>query len=449
MTFLVPFMLFGWVPLTFFLFLYLKPHHAVLASVIGGWLFLPMAVYNLEGIPAYSKNSAIALGLIIGGALCCYRQISSFQWRLYDLPMIVYCLTPVATSVSNALGIYDGLSTSFYQIVVWGVPYFAGRVFISGREKLHDLCIAIIVGGLLYVPLCLYEIRMSPQLSNMFFGFFPHSFGQHMRYGGFRPIIFMQHGLMVALWMAICSTVAFWLWKENIATYIKGFFFSLPLLTSFLIVTSILCKSVNGWFAVIAGCFSYYIFRRSRSNFIFLLLVLTIPLYIGLRSTDTLPIEKIASLAEVFVDEDRVESLKIRLEQENLFSHKAWERPLLGWGGYERGWPVDPDTDKKLIQMIDSTWLIAFSTFGLIGLVSLFAAMLLGPWCALRELHEKPYEGEDRVYPTLLSVVVIIFMIDALLNGMVNPVYILAAGSLVSWYGTKGNIPLPIKRAVV
>lgn len=433
MTTLVPIMLFGWVPLTIVLFMGLKPHHAVLCAIIGGWLILPMATYNLPGFPAFTKNAAIAFGLIIGGRLSGHRQAAPFQWRVYDLPMLIYCLNPIATSLSNHLGLYDGISGSFYQIVVWGIPYLAGRVYFTDADKLRDLCLGIIVGGLLYVPLCLYEIRMSPQLSNIFYGFFPHSFGQHMRYGGFRPIVFMQHGLMVALWMAISSTVAFWFWRGKEADKIKGFFFSMPVLVAALAITTVLCKSVNGWFAFVAGCLSFYIFRRFKSNFPFLLLLLVIPLYIGLRSTDSISTDRVKSVAGSFVDEDRVESLEIRLSQENLFSHKAWKRPIFGWGGYDRGWPVDPDTGQKLIRMIDSTWLIAFSTYGLVGLVSLFMAMLLGPWRILR-FNRCPPNEVPTIIPTVLSLVVILFMIDALFNGMVNPVYILASGALMSFF---------------
>ncbi|MBV5327317.1 MAG: hypothetical protein JZU65_06720, partial [Chlorobium sp.] len=84
----------------------------------------------------------------------------------------------------------------------WGVPFLAGRIYFKDESTIKDLHRGIIIGGLIYMVLCLYEIRMSPQLNNMLYGFFPHSWVQHLRYGGFRPIVFMQHGLMVALWMA-------------------------------------------------------------------------------------------------------------------------------------------------------------------------------------------------------------------------------------------------------
>lgn len=396
---------------------------------------MPVATYNIPGLHAYTKNAVIAISLILGGRLSGHRQSSSFQWRVYDLPMIIYCLCPMATSFLNQLSFYDGLSASYYQAVMWGIPYLAGRIYFESIEKLRDLCIGIVVGGLLYIPLCLYEIRMSPQLSNMFYGFFPHSFVQHMRYGGFRPIVFMQHGLMVALWMALSSTVAFWLWRGREIERIKGFPLSMPLLVVALVITTVLCKSASGLFALVIGCCSYYIFKRFKSNLPFLLLLIAIPFYVGVRTTDCISIDEIKSVAENFVDKDRIESLGFRLMEENLFSHKTLERPYFGWGGYSRGWPVNPDTGENMIKMIDATWLITFNTYGFVGLVSLFMALLIGPWYILC-FNRYPSPVASNLIPTVLSLVVILFMIDALFNGMVNPVYILVSGALMSWHLT-------------
>lgn len=438
MTVLVPLMLFGWVPLTAVLFFTLKPHHAVLCCVIGGWLFLPMADYNLPDLPAYTKSTAIAIGLVLGGRLSGQRLAASFQWRFYDFPMALWCLCPIATSWSNDLGLYDGLSTSFSQFVVWGVPYLAGRVYFDSAEKLRDLCLCIIIGGLLYLPLCLYEIRMSPQLSRIFYGFFPHSFLQHMRYGGFRPIVFMQHGLMVALWMAVATIVAFWLWRSKLTRQLWGM--PMVLLVVALAITTVLCKSANGWSALAIGCGSYLLCGGGKSRRLLQLLLLSVPLYIGLRSIGIVTWQEIEAVAGHIFDSHRVQSLGVRLTQEELFSLKALQHPLLGWGGYDRGWPVNPDTGRKMIRMIDSLWLITFSSKGFVGLISFVTAMLAGPWLVLRtKVNKSKIAGSSLVEPVVLSLVVILFMIDSLFNGMVNPVYIVSSGALVSFYVAQGE----------
>ena len=42
---------------------------------------------------------------------------------------------------------------------------------VNTADTLRDLCLSIIIGGVIYLPLCLYEIRMSPQLHSIFYGF--------------------------------------------------------------------------------------------------------------------------------------------------------------------------------------------------------------------------------------------------------------------------------------
>ena len=320
MTYLVPIMLFGWVPLSILFFSTLKPHHAALVCIIGGMLFLPMAGYRFSGFPDYGKATAIAFRLILGGRLSGQRQDISLKLRIYDLPMIIWCLCPIASSLANDLGLYDGLSSALDHTILWGIPYFCGRIYFQDAESLRDACLAIVVGGLLYVPLCLFEVRMSPQLSNMFYGFFPHSWQQHVREGHFRPIVFMQHGLMVSLWMAVSTVTAFWLWRsEQLAKEIKNIPMGVVILL--LAITCLLCRSVNGVFALILGC-SLYSFSRlfSKKYLPAFLLLLTIPFYISFRLSEIVTVDDLTNVVANFVSPERLVSFETRLTQEELFS---------------------------------------------------------------------------------------------------------------------------------
>jgi len=315
----------------------------------------------------------------------------------------------------------------------------AGRVYIDSTDKLRDLCIAIVIGGILYLPLCLYEIRMSPQLSNMIYDFFPHTFLEHKRYGGFRPIVFMQHGLMVALWMAATTTATFWLWRSKELRYIKGV--PMSFFTLALIVTTIFCKSVNGWVALALGCGGYFIFRLFLSPIPFRLLHLLVLFYILLRISGGISGGEIENLASGVLDAERMESMSIRLAQEDLFVEKTLQRPLLGWGMIGRAWPKVEESGINAIGMIDALWLITFSTRGFIGLFSLIAMMLVGPWLILRFIKKQKTDTNiDQIGPVLLGLIVIMFMIDCLMNGMINPVYVLISGAILGWYVNKVKV---------
>ncbi|PLX48485.1 MAG: hypothetical protein C0613_10710 [Desulfobulbaceae bacterium] len=434
MTPLVPVMLFGWVPFTILLFMRLPAHRAVLVAVIGGWLFLPTVGYNWQGIPPYNKYVAISLGLMLGGWLSGQRFKADFKWKLCDLPMLLWCLSPIPTALTNHLGLYDGVSGLYDQVMTWGIPYLAGRIYFKEQETIRDLCQGIVAGGMVYALLCLYEIRMSPRLNVNFYGFFPHEWRQHYRYGGWRPIVFMQHGLMVAVWMAATATTAFWLWRSRLVTKVKGI--AMGPAAILLMVTALLCKSASGWVVLLLGCTGYSAYRRSAKNLFFIMLLLLIPAYIGVRSIGLVPMDEVVGLvAEVF-DEERTGSLAVRLLQEDLFAARALEQPVFGWGGYSRGWPVDPDTGKKTIKMVDSLWIIVFSSKGFFGITTLVAGMLIGPWQVLRSTgrqYGRVREEGLTLQVVLLSFIVILFMIDTLVNAMVNPIYIMISGALVSW----------------
>lgn len=427
-------MLFGWVPFTIILFFRLPPHRAVLVSLIGGWLLLPVAGYDLPGIPPYDKATAISLGLFLGGRLSGQRRKADFKWKLYDLPMVLWCLSPIPTSLANHLGFYDGVSGFYSQVMTWGIPYLAGRIYFENDDAVRDLCMGIVIGGMVYALLCLYEIRMSPRLNLNLYGFFAHEWRQHIRYGGWRPIVFMQHGLMVAVWMAAASSAAFWLWRSRMIEQIKGI--PMGLVATGLIITTLLCKAMSGWIALALGCGGYFIYRSSKSNLFFLLLILLVPLYIGARITGNITTDDASMQAGKIFDTERSGSLGIRLEQEDLFAAKALESPLFGWGGHSRGWPVDLKTEEKLVNMVDSFWIITFSSRGFFGITTWLFGMLVGPWIVLRATSN--YMSENKEKPALpavfLSLVVILFMIDSLVNAMVNPIYIMISGALTGWH---------------
>ena len=163
MLFLIPVALFGWLPVIMMIFSTTPPRRAVVVCFIGAWLFLPYAGYDLPGIPDYSKRSATSLGVMLATVI--YRSDWLFATRLrwFDVPMLVLCSCPMASSLANGLGAYDGLSASFTYVVTWGLAYLIGRVYFTRPEHLRELALGIVAGGLIYVPLCAWEFRMSPR----------------------------------------------------------------------------------------------------------------------------------------------------------------------------------------------------------------------------------------------------------------------------------------------
>ncbi|MDC7223946.1 MAG: hypothetical protein PQJ60_09410 [Spirochaetales bacterium] len=149
MTFLVPITLYGWIPVTLYLFYTQKRvEEAILASLVYGFLFLPGYSYSLPML-IYNKKVALSLSLLLGMAL----KSSKKQRIAYlgpDLAVVTYCfLGPVLTSLSNGLGLYDGIYTSIQSILRWGAFYFMGRWFFVEEKTISRLIHYIFIGTIL------------------------------------------------------------------------------------------------------------------------------------------------------------------------------------------------------------------------------------------------------------------------------------------------------------
>ncbi|MFH0974679.1 MAG: hypothetical protein V1874_02730 [Spirochaetota bacterium] len=420
MSFLVLVMTWGWIPINIILFRKFTPQKAILISVIGGLLFLPVIKLDIPMI-YYGKNTAIAVSLLSGIGFSGKIRDMAFSPGWLDIPIIIWCImSPFLSVLANDLGTYNAVAAVVQTSLDYGVFYMAGRIFFSDKEALRLLCRGIIIGGLIYVPLVLFEVRMSPQLSRIIYGFTPTSFAELIRYGGFRPIVFMDHGLMVALWMTTAYIVSFWLLSTREITEIKKI--PMIVIVILLLISTILCKCSAAIVYLIFGTLGYYL----KSKRIFNILIIIIPVYILLRISGILPADTIIDYLSKIFNAERIESLSTRLQQEELFGIKALERPLLGWGWIERAWPINPLTGQNAISMIDSVYLAVFSVRGYLGLLSLYSVLLLGPWKVMKSRTAS-------IDAAVISLVLILFIIDTLLNGMINPVFILSSGALISF----------------
>ena len=443
-SFLVPLVMFGWVPLTVALFQSYPGRKAVLISAIGGFLFLPVATFSAPGVPDLGKIAFISISILAGKTFSSTSSRDAPEWGWYDLPVALWCFfVPVATSLSNGLGLYDGVSGVLSNLLTWGILYWAGRTYFAETSSLRELCVALAIGGLLYIPFILFELRMAPTLSQRVYGFFPHSFSQHVRYGGYRPIVFMPHGLIVSQFMSVSATVAYWLWRTRAVTHVLRVPVSVATIALF--VATALCKSANGWILLAVGIASYSLFRATPRLFAYA--VLLVPAYILVRLLNVIAVEDIQDVARVFFDEERVLSLTVRLLQERAFGDRALIRPLFGWGGYRRGWPVDPYTGQETVRAVDAAWVILFSTYGIVGLISAFAPFWLAAWHSFRANSKtggdrEKVEAHSRVGPdrAILSMAVLMFAVDSLINAPTPAVYILLAGALIGVHasGTAG-----------
>lgn len=431
---LVPIALIGWIPLALLVVGFLGVRTGIFAVFILGWLFLPVSGFEIRGLPDYDKVFATSAAALLAAVVYDGGRLARLRPRWFDLPIIAWCICPLASSLANGLGAYDGLAAVFGRCVGWGVPYLLGRVYVHDRASLTKLSAWIVLGGLLYVPLCLFEVRMSPQLHTWLYGFHQHSFAQTIRYGGFRPTVFLQHGLAVALWMVWASLIAIWLWWRGGARRLWGISAGWAALA--LLCTAVLCKSAGALLLLAAGLAALTASRWLRTGVPLLCLLLVPPVYAAARMTAVWDPGSTVRLFATVMGEDRAQSFAFRLQNEEILIDRARQRPLVGWGGWGRGRVHDPDTGRD-VSITDGLWIITLGQNGIVGFGALFGALLLPAFLLVSRRRPGSWDSSGGAAQSALAVLCVLFAIDSLMNAMPNPVFILTVGGLTGFAGSQ------------
>jgi hypothetical protein len=426
---LVPIALFGWLFIVPTLFSVMHPRRALLVAFIGAWLFLPVAAYPLPGLPDLTKITATTFGAMLGLVFFDASRLMAFRFKWIDLPMIAWCLVPLPSSIFAGLGAYDGVSGIVQQCAIWGLPYLLGRLYFNTPEAVRELVVGIFIGGLIYAPFCLWEIRMSPQLHNMVYGYHPSRFVMTIRLGGYRPMVFMQHGLMLGMWMTAACLCGAWLWFSGLLKRVQGI--PMSMLVPFLFGVTLFCRS-TGALGLLIGALGLLFGTRFVKSPILVAIALTItPGYVFLRASDAWDGSNLVELAKDF-NEERAASLEGRLKYETILARHAAEQFWFGWGSGD-DWRVKDDEGRD-ITVSDGMWIITYGRSGAVGLTA-YTLALLFPVMILVHGYRTRYWHTPLVAPAaVLAVIVLIYSMDNLLNAMVNPVFMLGAGSVSGFY---------------
>lgn len=405
-----------------------QPRRAALWTLLGGWLFLPVFDGRYSFSVVHTKAAFVPGMVFLGSLLLDWPRWQRLRLRLVDIPAAVMCFGPIVTALYNGLGMNEALAAALEGIMTWGAPYMLGRAYLGSTRGTAELASAVVGATLVYAPLCLWEVRMSPQLHYTLYGFSYAGFDQVMRYGGYRPMLFMQHGLAVGMFMATGTLTSWWLWRSRARTEIRDF----PLLwvCGLLAVTTLLCKSTGAILLLIAGVGVLEATLRIRTRALLLALALAPPAYCAARISGW-DAGAVVALSQRIVEEDRASSLQFRIENEDQLIRRAMLKPWLGWGRFA-GFLVT-DEDGRIQSVVDGRWMIALGGTGLLGLIALWALLAIPPLLLIR--RSRPWNwGEPRLAPAAaLAVVVLLWVIDEVLNSMITPIYPLISGGLASF----------------
>ena len=442
--------LFSWPLAVFLLFKFVPRAEAFAWSILGGYLLLPTrAGIDLPAVPPIDKDGmpilSVVLMLILGvgaGAAGARQnrapaERSGGVLRVVIIVLVaVLLLSPLITVNTNhetlvygprvlpALRPYDAISIGS-QLMIMVMPFLLAMRIFSSPQSHVVLLRCLVFAVLVYTLPALFEIRMSPQLNVMFYGFFPHQFAQHIRPGGFRPVVFLHHGLWLAILMAMGILAAAALWRQRIFEGGRAahWFYAGIYLTLVLLISNNLGALV---IAFLLGPLALFLGVRTQllAAAVIAGIVLVYPM---LRGAQLVPVDSVVALAEK-VSTDRADSLRFRLENEDVLAARSAEKPLAGWGGYGRNQIFDPNTG-DMLSITDGYWILVIGIFGWLGYIAQFGLL------ALPVILLAFRRGEEGMAPATagLALVMAASLIDLIPNATVSPITWMVAGAIAGY----------------
>jgi O-Antigen ligase len=457
----IPFVLWSWVPITLLLFWKLAPARAAALSLVGGWLFLPTARFadDVAGVafpywimPAClpsdywtTKARVIGVALSLGVMAFDPKVWLRFRPSFFDLPILGWCLVPLVSGLANSLYPTEALANLVYQTLAWGVPYLIGRLYFFNPAGLEILAREIVGGGLAYLPLCAIEFVIGPRFYEILYGFQPYRTQGMVRYLGYRPIVFLEDGNELGIWLAASGLTASWLWRSGQLSK----FWGVPgwLVVSLLMGQAILSQSAGAVFLLVVGLATLEYLRWAERTWPLIAIGVVLLALIGGRATNLFDAKALAmktSLGRRLIDTsvklDR-RSFGWRLRVEERAAKVALQRPVLGWGRWD-WWRLGLEGERPwgLVSL-------ALGMYGAVGWALLLACFVVPIAAFLGTGPPRFWTTPTRASAAALTGALAIVGLDAILNpGLFLP-FLSAAGGLVGLHSHAKAASAWIRRA--
>jgi hypothetical protein len=428
------------VPLIIGLFFVLRPVEATIAALLGAELFLPELVnFKVPFMPPFDKHVLPYLSVLVGCIIRCPNRVLRLpkeRWFVW-LTLVVVAgggLTGLTNGDSLSYGKWtvttlpgltfkDGMACGLGPTFEQAIPFFVGCALFRSSKDLRKLLAGFAVAGAIYVPFAVIEMRMSPQFHQWAYGYAQHSFSQTVRWGGYRPMVFMGHGLALARFFVMSTLFAF------MASRSKPTLLGIPsrAVGFILFVVLVLCKSTGAVILAIAGL-PVVVWGKPRLRQFFAgLLAAVVLAYPVLRANDLFPVAEILETA-TGVEKERSESLAYRFMNEDVLLAKARQRLLFGWGSYGRN--LTYDDEGKPSTVTDGAWIVALGGQGIVGYAGMFGTLLIPVFLArkrLRAIRDEP----DRTLVSSVAFALALVSVDLIPNGLFANWPYLVAGALM------------------
>jgi hypothetical protein len=427
-----------WPVATYLFFKYLPPSRALIWTVLGAYLLLPPlpAMFDFPLMPPLSKETLpnLTAFLIFLFVLQGKRSILP-KSGVARLLIAVFILTPIATVLTNqepliflAAGLpglrpLDAIALSMNQAILL-LGYLMARSLLTTAEAQRDLLVALLMAGLVYSLPMLIEIRLSPQVNMWVYGFYQHLFEQGMRGDGYRPVVFLFHGIWAAFFVMTTAIAGFALWRVEPQKVGTRYLFS----ALYLLALLVLCKTLGALlFAILLV--PLVVFASSKMQLrVAMALAFLAMTYPVLKGVDLIPTNIMLDAASK-VSGERANSLNFRFKNEDMLRERAAKKPLFGWGSWGRNHLHDP-IDGTITSVTDGRWIITLGVFGWFGFIAEFGLLGLPMLLLWREVrHLKANEISPYLGP--LALLLAVNLVDLIPNATLTTMTWLLSGSLL------------------
>jgi len=457
----VPFILWSWVPITLLLFWKLSPSRAAAACLVGGWLFLPNARFadDVAGVafPYWimpsclpsdywtTKARVVGVALLLGVMAFDPGAWRRFRPSAYDLPILGWCVIPLPSGLVNHLGLTEALANLAYQALSWGVPYLVGRLYFFDPAGLNVLAREVVAGALAYLPLCAIEFIVGPTLYETLYGFHPYRTPGMVRYLGYRPVVFLEDGNALGIWLAASSLTAAWLWRSG--QLIR--FWGMPgwLVTLVLVAQAVLSQSAGAVVLLFVGLSTLEVVRRVDRLWPLVVPAVLLLALIAARAANLFDAKALATntglgrrLIDTSVKLDR-QSFGWRLRVEERSAKIALQRPVLGWARWD-WWRMGTEGERP--------WGLLSLVLGMYGVLGwlLVVGCFVAPLAAFLNLGPPRFwMTPNRASATALAGALAVVGLDAILNPALFLPFLAVAGGLVGLNGHARAASAWIRRA--
>lgn len=389
----------------------------VVRSIIGGVIALPITVVRLVrhsisvlGLPDGTLGKVFAIFFVAGPAITVFNNAEPLIFRVAAI---------------RGLYFFDIIALTLVQVLLV-IGYLMARRFLSETKDQRDLLFAFLIGGLLYTLPILIEARMSPQMNVWVYGYFQHAFEQTIRANGYRPVVFLNHGIWVAFFVMTALVATVTLLKAQPTGKRTG----LALVAITFIGLLIVSKTLGS--LLIAGVLLPLIWFLSARKQIFLAVLLGLASlsYPALKTANLVPQEFLLERANA-LSPARAQSLKFRFDNEDILLERAMEKPLFGWGSWGRN-QIRDDFDGQIESVSDGRWIITLGMYGWVGFIGEFGLLFLPIFVIWRETRRLKDE-ELSPYVGPMTLLLGANMIDLLPNATLTHLTWLLAGTLLGY----------------